>query len=215
MWALQFKAGELKGAWAWLNFHYEPWEGPDSGYFGAALAAIAVGTAPGRYSSNPGIQEQMKLLRDYLQQRADTERLFNRVMVLWASAAMPGILTPAQTQAIIDAAVVKQQGDGGWGTSSLGSFKRVDSSELDTASDGYATGLVTLALQRAGVSGSDAHVSKGLSWLGRHQDASTGMWHASSLNKERDPASDAGKFMSDAATAYSVLALTVETPGRK
>ena len=41
MWALQFKAGELKGAWAWLNFHYEPWEGPDSGYFGAALAAIA------------------------------------------------------------------------------------------------------------------------------------------------------------------------------
>src|SRR5262245_44331259 len=26
MWALQFRAGELKGAWAWLNFHYEPWE---------------------------------------------------------------------------------------------------------------------------------------------------------------------------------------------
>jgi squalene-hopene/tetraprenyl-beta-curcumene cyclase len=74
-------------------------------------------------------------------------------------------------------------------------------------SDGYATGLVTLALRESGSPRAAAHVERGLRWLVQHQDSATGMWHASSLNKQRDPASDAGKFMSDAATAYAVLAL--------
>jgi len=207
MWPLQFKAGDLKGAWAWLNFHYEPWESTDSAYFGATLAAIAVGTAPGNYATNAEIQEQLKLLRDYLQQRADRERLFNRVMVLWAASKIDGVLTATQRQAIISAVTEKQNADGGWSLSDLGSWKRVDGTALDTSTDGYATGLVVLALRRAGLSRTDAAVSKGLAWLTQHQDPATGMWSASSLNKQRDPASDIGKFMSDAATAYAVLAL--------
>src|SRR5580765_8795177 len=47
LWALQFTKGDLSGGWAWLNFHYEPWEAEGSAYYGAALAAIAVGIAPG------------------------------------------------------------------------------------------------------------------------------------------------------------------------
>jgi squalene-hopene/tetraprenyl-beta-curcumene cyclase len=207
LWPLQFKAGDLKGTWAWLNFHLEPWESPDAPYYGAALAALAVGSAPGGYSSTPGIQDQLKLLRDYLRQGADKERLLNRLMVLWAETRLPGLLTPEHRQAIIDAAIAQQRDDGGWSTSTLGSWKRLDATALDTASDGYATGLVTLVLQLAGRSRTDAHVRNGLSWLERHQDATTGMWFAASLNKERDLASDAGKFMSDAATAYAVLAL--------
>jgi squalene-hopene/tetraprenyl-beta-curcumene cyclase len=207
MWALQFKAGELKGAWAWLNFHYEPWESNASGYFGAALAAIAVGTAPGNYAAGTEIQEQIKLLREYLQQHADTEHLFNRAMVLWASSKLAGVLSPAQRQGIIEAALAKQRADGGWSMSDLGPWKRVDSTPLDTSSDGYATGLITLALRSAGVQSSDAHLSRALLWLSQNQDRTTGMWSASSLNKQRDPASEIGKFMSDAATAYAVLAL--------
>jgi hypothetical protein len=34
------------------------------------------------------------------------------------------------------------------------------------------------------------------------------MWRAASVNKNRDPASDVGKFMTDAATAYAVIALS-------
>jgi squalene-hopene/tetraprenyl-beta-curcumene cyclase len=211
LWPLQFKAGDLKGAWAWLNFHNEPWESSSSPYYGAALAALAIGSAPSGYSSSPDIQEPLKLLRAYLGERADTESLFNRVMVLWASTKVPGLLTPAQHEAIIDAAVGQQQDDGGWTTSALGPWKRADATPLDSASDGYATGLMIVVLQQVGGRAMDTHISKGRSWLVQHQDATSGMWFASSLNKQRDPSSDVGKFMSDAATAYAVLALTENT----
>ena len=122
------------------------------------------------------------------------------------------LLAPAQRDAIVDAAVSAQQNDGGWALATLGAFKRTDGTPLDAASDGYATGLVTLALRQSGSARASAAVTRGLAWLQEHQDPATGRWRASSLNKQRDPASDAGKFMSDAATAYAVLALA-ETDG--
>jgi squalene-hopene/tetraprenyl-beta-curcumene cyclase len=208
LWALQFREGDQKGAWAWLNFHNEPWEANGSPYFGAALAAIAVGSAPGGYASSPEIQSQIELLRSYLRRGADTVSLFNRMMGLWASTQLPAVLTPTQRQAIIDAAIAKQREDGGWSSASLGPWRRRDGTPLDERSDGYATGLIVLVLQLAGATGAEPHVHGGLAWLVQHQDAGTGAWFAASLNKSRDVASDAGKFMSDAATAYAVLALT-------
>jgi squalene-hopene/tetraprenyl-beta-curcumene cyclase len=208
MWALQMKTDALSGAWAWLNFHYEPWESPDAPYFGASLAAIAVGTAPDGYAESPEVQDNLKALRTYFQREFDHQPLFNRVMALWASTRVKDLLQPPARASIIDAVLAKQQADGGWATASLGSWKRIDGSTLDVRSDGYATGLVTLALQQAGVPASSPQLVKGLDWLRTHQDRTTGQWLASSMNKQRDPASDAGKFMSDAATAYAVLALT-------
>jgi len=210
MWALQMKTGPNTGAWTWLNFNYEPWESPNSPYFGASLAALAVGSAPDGYANTPDIQGNLKALGGYFTREHGKVSLLNQLMGLWAAAKIPGLLTPAQRQSTIDAAFALQQPDGGWSTSSLGAFKRVDGTENDTKTDGYATALATLALQETGVARSDPRVVKGLDWLRKNQDRATGRWIATSLNKNRDPESEPGKFMNDAATAYAVLALTYE-----
>jgi squalene-hopene/tetraprenyl-beta-curcumene cyclase len=208
MWALQMKTGEQSGAWTWLQFHYEPWEGDSSPFHGATLAAIAVHSAPGGYAAAPENQDRIKALHEYLQKGNEKQPLLSRGMLLWASTLSPGLLTREQQQGIVDALARAQQEDGGWGTASMGSWKRVDGTALDTRSDGYATGLATLALESVGDVRTQPHVKRGLSWLAAHQDPTTGAWVAISVNKQRDPASDAGKFMTDAATAYAVLALT-------
>ena len=208
MWALQMKTGPNNGAWTWLNFNYDPWESPTSPYFGASLAAIAVGSAPGGYAASPDIQDRVKALRGYFERQHATVSLHNQLMGLWASGRMPSLLSAAQRQATLDAVLALQQADGGWSTSSLGTYQRVDKTANETNSDGYATALATLAMQEAGVARTDPHIAKGLDWLRRNQDRATGRWIATSLNKQRDPDSDIGRFMSDAATAYAVMALT-------
>ena len=55
---------------------------------------------------------------------------------------------------------------------------------------------------------SQPSVSRAIVWLTRNQDERTGAWRTRSLNKDRNPDSDRGRFMSDAATAFAVLALT-------
>lgn len=207
MWALQFKAGEMAGSWAWLQFHNAPWEG-DSQYYGTALAAIVIGSAPGDYKSEPAIQPGLKLLSEYLRKNMDAQTPADRVVLLWASAKIPGLLTQAQQKAIIEQTLAKQREDGGFSMSSLvAAWKRRDDTPLDTASDGYATGLIAFAFEQGRWPQAQNGLKRAIDWLGQHQEQSDGRWPASSLNKRRELSSDAGRFMSDAATAYAVLAL--------
>ena len=207
MWALQLKSGQEKGAWIWLNFHNEPWEADDSQFWGATLAALATGNTPEDYRS--GKVSELRLLTEYLQQEERTQPLLNRLFLLWASTKIPDLLAAKQQRSIIDEVLGKQQEDGGWSTSSLmaATWKRRDGTPLEKKSDGYATGLVSFVLQRAGLS-TRSELKQALAWLVKNQNKAEGLWPATSLNKERDPASDPGRFMSDAATAYAVLALT-------
>ena len=78
---------------------------------------------------------------------------------------------------------------------------------MEGKSDGLATSLTVLALEASGVSRDNIQLKRGLSWLMTHQNPAGGDWPASSVNKRRHLSSSTGRFMSDAATAFAVLAL--------
>jgi hypothetical protein len=209
LWKVQTRTGNDKGSWDWLDFGLEPWESKHARYFGAALAAVAVGTAPGYYAKgdDAALDANVDLLRGYLKAGFAGQNLYNRAWALWASAKFDGVLTKEEQKKVVDQLLEKQQADGGWSLPSLGTYVRGDGTDQETASDGYATGLILHILQTAGVAKGNPGIDKGLTWL-RSNQAATGEWRGVSVNKKRDPATHVGKFMTDAATGYAVLALS-------
>ncbi|MGH9741127.1 MAG: hypothetical protein ACRD51_02120, partial [Candidatus Acidiferrum sp.] len=211
MWAEQQTSGDDSGAWRWLRFKNEPWEADNSDYYGAAMAAVAVGIAPENYRERPKIQNNLQMLRQYLNRESTSQPLMNRAVLLWASAKLPGLLSPEQQNAIIIDLLAKQQPDGGWSLASLaGSWSRHDGTSQESNSGGYATGLIIFALQETGMSTANPHLHRGLAWLVNNQNKAEGSWPAYSLNKNKEHhiSPETVLFMNDAATAYAVLALS-------
>ncbi len=206
-WALQLKSGDHAGAWDWQIFHLEPWEADDSQYQGATFMALAVARAPGHYGQDPGIQANLQLLRTYLKREYASQSLLNRIVLLWASGKLPGLLSTKEKGELVDTIVKQQQPDGGWSLASLGTWVRSDHTPQEKDSDGYATGLIVLALKQAHVRSHQEAWMMGRNWLEHHQNKEDGSWRGYSLNKKRDLTTDAGRFMTDAATGYAVLAL--------
>jgi squalene-hopene/tetraprenyl-beta-curcumene cyclase len=217
-WALQERAGEKAGAWKWQDFNLAPWESGESGYQGAALLAVKAEEAPDGYAAEPDAAPYLERLREYLKREYSSQPVMNQLYVLWASARSPGMITTAQQNLLLAALQGLQQPDGGWALSSLDQGNRERDSRWrwirkqlkivvkPPGSDGCATGLVVLALEESGTSRQDPMLMRGLQWLERHQD-SDGSWRAESLNAKRNPQTDVGRFMTDAATGYAVMAL--------
>jgi hypothetical protein len=226
-WALQSKTGPTAGAWVWQNFHYTPWESPESEYYFAAQMAIANGklAAPiprdnpmqSSLVNQPEFRNQgranpadLALLTGYLRTHYEAQPLVNKLAAFWAERHLPGLLTPQQDRKLIADLDRLQHNDGGWSLTDLGSWQRMDNTPLETRSDGYATGLIVLALEQHFTPNRARRmpqVARAIAWLIANQDKTTGAWPAWSLNKNRDPDSNAGPFMTDAATAYAVMAL--------
>jgi len=206
MWSLQVRSGNDKGAWPWSDFDLDPWETADSSYYGAALAALATGIAPGGYQSRPELRENIAEMTAYLRAGQKTTALHHRLFILWASAKLHDLLPPADKQAIIDEVWKKQQPDGGWAMDSLGPWKKREQAPPSPGSNSYATALTAFTLEQAGVRPSDANLSRALAWLRSHQDAS-GKWPAESMNHPHEAGTMPVLFMTDAATGYATLAL--------
>ena len=112
-----------------------------------------------------------------------------------------GLLEPDRQKAIIGELLEKQRARGGWSLSSLsGGWKRADGTFQETTSDGYATGLITFVLQRAGISRKMPNLNRGLAWLTANQDKKDGSWASYSLNKNKENhiSPETALFMNDA-----------------
>jgi squalene-hopene/tetraprenyl-beta-curcumene cyclase len=214
------------GAWDWLNFKLEPYETVDAVYHGATLAAIGVGMVPGPAGSAAAGAAR---LRAYLRDNFAGQNLYNRTFAFLASPALTDVLSRAQRDALITEFGQRQQADGGWSLQAMGPWRwsgteppfkpqGTPDATLLAQSDGFATGLIVYALLRNGVRADHPTVSAGLRWLKTHQqeirvdDHAWTAWRAYSLNADREhggPGGDTWRrlFMSDAATAFSVLAL--------
>ncbi len=214
------------GAWAWLDFGLEPYEAADSVYYGAVLAAWAIGNIPGYAgSSDQGASDHMARLRAYLNRQYPTQNLYNKTWMLLASCRLSGLLTHRQEQALIAELQRRQNSDGGWSLYRLGPWTWSKSSvpsvppgrpdvSLLSESDGYATGLVVYALRQAGVPTRDPVLKRAVEWLKANQrEWQIGQyhwrcWRAYSLNHAQQRArSWEGMFMSDGATGFAALAL--------
>ncbi len=203
MWSQQ----RADGAWDWLEYGLEPFETRTD--WGTALAGIVAGSVPENTSAAQAAGTAK--LVSYLQKRmTDTAKplvLHDKVTILWASGPLPSLLTPEQKESIATALDAKQLADGGF---SLGSWGKGSQAAAGAGvSDGYATALAALALCRGMPEPTKRDdVKKALKWLASGQQAD-GSWPGRSVNNI--PA-HAKPFMTDAATAYTALAIAACVP---
>lgn len=198
MWDVQTKTG----GWNWLKCDWPPLEHDD--YYGATLAALAVGYAPGGYIKTDKAQAGLKKLTKYF---ADTPApdLHHTAMLLWASTRVPDLMTAdAKAKAIADLKA-KQRKDGGWSLPSLGEYKRRDEKKTpndpNAESDGYGTGFVAFVLMQAGEKPAGDTITAAVKWLKANQRES-GRWYTRSLNNDK------AHYITNAGTAFCVLALS-------
>src|SRR5438309_4957557 len=188
------------GAWDWLDFGLEPFESADATYYGATLAALAIGTAPAFAAGQAAdATAHIEKLRGYLTERYAAQSLFNRVWLLLAATRWKDLLTKTQRDALIGEVQRAQRDDGGWSLRALGGWRwskaawrshppgTVDAAFL-AKSDGFATGLIVYTLRQAGLPGDDPGERRGVHWLKANQqgvqvgERTHPAWRSHSLN---------------------------------
>jgi len=209
--ALMFSLQRDSGTWNSLDC-WPPYE--SSAFHLATVAAMAIGTAPGWLAGleDEKLRAGVERLKTYL--RTETLRQdYDRTLLLWASARLPGLLEADRKQQLIDMVLAKQKPDGGWSIRSFGAPEewgrgnraeklRAEPELADPPSDGHQTGLALIVLRESGIAAGDPRLQKGVQWLLANQRAS-GRWWTRSLNTEK------WHFITYSGTAFPLLALSL------
>ena len=201
----QLPTGEWKASQCW-----PPLE--SSAYQEATVAALAVSVAPGWLASltDGRLQAGVARLTHYFQ-TVPPPHDYARVVLLWASAQMPGLLNEAQKKEIVEMIWRHQRPDGGWsirtfaqpeqwGNGHRAEKLRAEPEFQNPPSDGHQTGLALIALRKVGVSGQDPRIRQGVQWLLNNQRES-GRWWTRSLN------TDQFHFITYSGSLYPLVAL--------
>jgi squalene-hopene/tetraprenyl-beta-curcumene cyclase len=152
----------------------------------------------------------LEKLRQYLRTQPPLHD-YSRVLLLWAAARMPDLLTQAQRQELLQVLLKHQKADGSWsirafaapeawGGGNRAAKLKAEPEFSDPPGDGHMTGLAIVVLRENGTPASDAQIQKGLAWLKVNQRES-GRWWTRSLN------TDSWHFITYSGTAYPLLAL--------
>jgi len=178
--------------WTEASFHAAA---KDLYYFGKNRRTPALGDSPFLhewratrdwyldYLARPEIQNNLKMLREYLKRECAAQPAINHVVLLWASAKMPGLLEPQQRKAIITGILGKQQPDGGEPVFTR--WRPVATAKIPNRS-WRSLGSQPIRTRRKGS-------------------------YSLNKNEAQHLTPSAALYMNDAATAYAVLALTEAT----
>jgi hypothetical protein len=202
LWATQ----NAEGTWAWLEFGLFPWETRLD--WGAAISVMMAARAG--QTSAPGYAKAVSYIKQRIAATTNPVNFHDRIAVLWANGASKDLLSDAESKALVAELAGKQLEDGGFSVGTFG-IGKLAASRAGT-SDGYATAIATLALCSSPGGTELSEVRKAITWLAENQSAD-GSWVGRSVNK--DVKTNNG-FMTDAATAYAVLAVhtcNVDQPG--
>src|ERR1022692_191589 len=197
MWGLQAHEGPAKGSWNWFSLDQDPWEMPESRFYGAALAAMAV---PAKDHARPEARE----LVAYLNREQAAQSLHNRLMLLWASAAFPEVLPAPARNDVIEQVWKKQLADGSWTMDALGPFQVHANAPRAEGGNAYATAFIAYVMEQINGGAADPGLARALAWLRARQDPECGCLQTASMNRRYEPGSMPSKFMADAATSFAV-----------
>ena len=185
-----------------------------SNYHGAVIAAMAVAAAPEWLqqvkAKDPSLTESTNKLVSHLR-NTEPPHDYGRLLLLWVSARLPGLIDAERKASITDSIWTHQQADGGWsirtfaapetwGSGNRAAKLRAEVEFKNPPSDGHMTGLAVLVLRETGIPKSDPRIKKAVRWLKANQRES-GRWWTRSLN------TDKYHFITYSGTCYPLLAL--------